>query len=195
MSELGREDPQPLDYANPRNRPASKYGWILLFILLPAVLLLVASLLLPSLNSPHPTSPRVMSASNLRQIGQGILLYTLDHNGDYPDSFGTILLNEDVTSSVFVSPRRSETPANGPTTQAIAVQLIAGPHLSYVYLGRGLSTKTVTPNTIVAYELVGPDGTNVLFGDGHVEFFDAAVAAKIVAKTSNGQFPVTMPAQ
>jgi prepilin-type processing-associated H-X9-DG protein len=196
MSESDAEEPQPLDYANPRDRPARTHDWILLFIFCPAVLLLLAAIVLPRFSRPisHAwSSPRLFSQSNLRQIGQGILLYTNDHNGDYPDSFAIILLNEDVTSAEFVSPSRSETPAAGPTTQAIAAQLVPGPHLSYVYLGRGLSANTVTPDTIVAYELINPDGTNLLFGDGHVEFFDGPETAKIMAKVSCGKFPVTMP--
>jgi hypothetical protein len=156
MSEYGSDNPQPLNYANPRNRPAKPVNWILWIVLIPAVLLILWLLLIPSSRVPRDLARRVQSASNLRQIGQAILLYTGDHKGDYPDSFATILLDEDVTSPVFVSPRRSETPAAGPTTQAIAVQLIPGPHLSYVYLGRGLSANTATPDTIVAYELVGP---------------------------------------
>jgi prepilin-type processing-associated H-X9-DG protein len=194
MSESGRDDPQPLDYANPLKVPMRRNHWVLWLILIVLLLLLLASLLLSTLNPSYShTAGRVRSASNLRQIGQAILLYTNDFNGDYPDSFATILMDEDVTSGVFVSPERNETPAIGPTTQSMAVQLIPGPHLSYVYLGRGLSIKTVTPDTIVAYELVVPDGTNVLFGDGHVEFFDAKTAAKIVAKASTGKFPVTIP--
>jgi prepilin-type processing-associated H-X9-DG protein len=137
-----------------------------------------------------------MSASNLRCIGQAILLYTNDHRGEYPDSFQTILLNEDVTSAVFVSPARSETPAKGPTTQAIANQMAAGGHLSYIYLGRGLSGNTVKPNTIVAYEMIphAGGGTNVLFGDGHVEWVGPVTIGKIGSRAAVGQFPVTLPA-
>jgi prepilin-type processing-associated H-X9-DG protein len=193
MSGPDSEEPRPLDYANPRNHAGRRHYWLFLFVLIPCILLCLALFLVPAIPRSHAVSSRVRSQSNLRQIGQAILLYTDDHRGDYPDSFATILLNEDVTSAMFVSSSRSESPAAGPTTQAIAVQLVPGPHLSYVYLGRGLSANTVTPDTIVAYELIGPDGTNVLFGDGHVEFFGAAVAAKIMARVSSGRFPVTMP--
>jgi prepilin-type processing-associated H-X9-DG protein len=70
-------------------------------------------------------------------------------------------------------------------------------HLSYVYLGSGLSTTTATPDTIVVYEIPAnaTAGSNILFGDGHVEYMNAAYVAKIVAKASAGQFPVTMPSQ
>lgn len=156
--------------------------------------LLLATFFLPSRNGSR-SAPRVKSAANLRQIGQAILLYTKDFHGQYPDSFQAILVNEDITSSVFVSPLRSETPADGATTQAIAGQLDAGGHVSYVYLGRGLSTSTVTPNTVVAYELPANsgEGANILFGDGHVEFFDGAFVDNIIGKVSTGEFPVTMP--
>jgi len=142
-------------------------------------------------------SGRVKSASNLRQIGQAILLYGNDHQGKYPDSFQTILLNEDITSEVFVSPSRSETPASGATQQQAADQLTEGGHVSYVYLGRGLSANTVTPDTIVAYEMIpnSGDGSNVLFGDGHVEYFAAPTAAKIIGRAATGEFPVTMPSE
>ncbi len=151
--------------------------------------------LLPSQNKEPNTSPRVKSMSNLRQIGQAILLYTQDFNGQYPDSFGTILLNEDITSPVFVSPSRSETPASGPTTQAAADQLADSAHVSYVYLGRGFTTMTVRPDDIIAYELPAQPngGANILFGDGHVEFDDGTVLAKILGRANCGIWPVTMP--
>lgn len=105
------------------------------------------------------------------------------------------MLNEDVGSDVFVSPSSSDTPAQGPTKQAIADQLSAGSHLSYVYLGNRLTTNNATPDTVVAYEKLEPDadGTNVLFSDGHVDWVDSATAAKIIAEAQAGKFPVTMP--
>lgn len=168
-------------------------------IAIPCLVLLLglsAYFLMPPSIGSHPTSPRGRSASNLREIGQAILLYSNDHNGKYPDTFQDILLNEDITSDVFVSPLRNETPAVGPTTQAVADQLIAGGHLSYVYLGRGLSTITANPDTIVAYELPidSSSGGNVLFGDLHVEFEDATWMTKLIDRLKSGQLPVTIPA-
>jgi prepilin-type processing-associated H-X9-DG protein len=174
----------------------ARFTWA--FGLLAFILFLgfVATLFLPSLNQEPRTAPRVKSASNLRQIGQAIFLYTQDSHGQYPDTFQALLLNEDITSAVFVSPTRSETPADGPTTQAIADELAAGGHVSYVYLGRGLSVASVTPTTIVAYEIPNDSnaGANVLFGDGHVEFEDAVYMSKVISRVAVGQFPVTMPA-
>jgi prepilin-type processing-associated H-X9-DG protein len=104
-------------------------------------------------------------------------------------------LNEDVTSDAFVSPLRDETPAGGATTREVADNLDSGGHVSYIYLGKGLTTKTVMADMVVAYEMpVPPDGGgNVLFGDGHVEYFDGSVLSKIVGRMATGKFPVTMP--
>jgi prepilin-type processing-associated H-X9-DG protein len=59
-------------------------------------------------------------------------------------------------------------------SQAAIVQNLAGPHhLSYVYVGNGLTTSTVDGNTLVAYEPPDNhqgDGMNMLFGDGHCEW-------------------------
>ncbi len=97
----------------------------------------------------------------------------------------------------FISPMRSETPAEGATTRQIADQLDAGGHLSYVYLGRGLTAHTVTPNMVVAYEMPASanGGGNVLFGDGHVEYFGGDYISNVVAKAATGEFPVTMPSE
>jgi prepilin-type processing-associated H-X9-DG protein len=163
--------------------------------LLAVLVFLLVSILLPTgYVSPYRAN-QIKSASNLRQIGQAILLYTNSHMGEYPDSFRTIFLNEDVVSEVFVSPERFETPATGPWP-AITDQLTPGSDLSYIYLGRGLSVNTVTPNTIAAYEMIphAGGGTNVLFGDGHVEWVGPATIGKIGSQANSGQFPVTIPA-
>ena len=193
------EDPPPiLDYSQSRREPGRLLRHLPTIAIVILLGLLLALILLPIGQSPSAPAPRVKSASNLRQIGQAILLYTNDNDGAYPDSFQTILLNENITyitSAVFVSPLSSDTPAQGPTPQAIADQLAVGGHLSYVYLGRGLITKTATPKTIVACEMLLPssNGSNVLFGDGHVEFVPASTVLKIIAKAATGIFPVTMP--
>ena len=69
----------------------------------------------------------------------------------------------------------------------IVTSWAAGGHLSYLYNGRGLSTGTATDQTVVAYEPLTNhenDGGNVLFGDGHVEFFNRAALQKILPTTS-----------
>jgi prepilin-type processing-associated H-X9-DG protein len=188
-------DPPILEYAGPSPRHGHSFRDLRLIAIGILVLLFFILMLLPPRNGSHPASPRLISASNLRQIGQAILLYSNDESRIYPDNFRTLLLHGDITSQQFVSPLSSDTPAAGPTTQAIADQLTAGGHLSYIYLGRGLTIQTATANTVVAYENLSIAGTgaNVLFGDGHVEWDDAKFIKQIINKSASGKFPVTMP--
>jgi prepilin-type N-terminal cleavage/methylation domain-containing protein/prepilin-type processing-associated H-X9-DG protein len=51
------------------------------------IIALLISILLPSLNRARETANRVKCASNLRQIGQAILLYSNDEKGPYPRTF------------------------------------------------------------------------------------------------------------
>jgi prepilin-type N-terminal cleavage/methylation domain-containing protein/prepilin-type processing-associated H-X9-DG protein len=48
------------------------------------IIALLISILLPSLNRARETANRVKCSSNLRQIGQAILLYANDNKGNYP---------------------------------------------------------------------------------------------------------------
>ena len=48
------------------------------------IIALLISILLPSLNRARETANRVKCASNLRQIGQALLLYSNDNKGTYP---------------------------------------------------------------------------------------------------------------
>jgi prepilin-type processing-associated H-X9-DG protein len=196
MSEAN--DPPPLDYANLGLRRRRRW-WVWLIVLIPIVLLVI-SFLLPSQQGMGRGAPKVKCAANLRQIGQAILLYANDNHGQYPDSFGTLLLNEDITSDAFVCPDSNDTPATGATTQAIVANLTAGGHLSYIYLGNGMNTATVAANAVVAYEPLSNHantGMNVLFGDGHVEFIFANTPAAVSMASQLGakKFPVTMPVQ
>ncbi len=135
-------------------------------------------------------------ASNLRQIGEGILLYANDHQGQYPDSFGTILLNEDIRPDVFVCPDSADEPATGATTQTTAANLTTGGHLSYIYLGSGMNSATVPANAVVAYEPLSNHGNsrmNVLMGDGTVDFLKPSAAASVLSQVTAKKFPVMLP--
>ena len=53
------------------------------------IIALLISILLPSLNRARETANRVKCGSNLRQIGQAILLYANENKGNYPRTFYT----------------------------------------------------------------------------------------------------------
>jgi len=48
------------------------------------IIALLIAILLPALNKARETANRVKCASNLRQIGQGLALYSNENNGTYP---------------------------------------------------------------------------------------------------------------
>jgi prepilin-type processing-associated H-X9-DG protein len=188
-------DFHPTEDRQPRGRQ-----WVWLLGILAAIILIGAItsfLFLPTLGS-RPTSNIIKCASNLCQIGQAVMLYAQGHQGHYPDSFKELLLDEDnpISADVFICPSSKDTDATGATTQAIAEDLDRSGHLSYIYVGRGLTDKTVDENTIVALEPLANhgDAINVLFGDGHVDRFMESRASRIIAMVQSGKLPVTMPA-
>jgi prepilin-type processing-associated H-X9-DG protein len=111
---------------------------------------------------------RVKCAANERSIGQAILLYCNDNQGQYPPDLVALVKNEDITTGIFVCPSSNDTPATSPDS------LLSGGHCSYIYLGQRLTT-SADPTTVVLYEDPGDhgDGVNMLFADGHVEFVAA----------------------
>jgi prepilin-type processing-associated H-X9-DG protein len=123
-------------------------------------------------------------------------MYANENRGEYPDSLATLFTHEDFSSGVFVCPSSNDTAASGPNTQAVATNLTAGGHLSYIYVGAGWTTATTPADAVVAYEPLtnhGGAGMNVLFGDGHVNWLNATKAQIILATAAQGKPPVIVP--
>lgn len=109
---------------------------------------------------------------NLHQIGLGILLYSRDFGGQYPDTLANLIAYENMSTNVLIDPESNETPATDATTQQTIADVAKGGHQTFIYLGAGLTEKTADANTLIAYEplTVYGNGTNALFGDGHGEW-------------------------
>jgi hypothetical protein len=143
----------------------------------------------------HPREPanRVKCASNLRQIGQGILLYSND-NGVYPPTLGLLISTADINSEVMNCPSSDETRAPGtqPTDMAKALDANPAMHSSYVYVGASLNIKSPA-GCVLAYERRHTHhkerGMNVLYNDGSVNWVDEKEAKHIEAELAAGQNP------
>lgn len=129
---------------------------------------------------------RVKCASNLRQIGQAIVLYANENQGRYPDNFEALLLTMDITSELFICPSSNDDRAQGDTAKDMAARLSHG-HCSYVYHGRGLTTSVPATRPIACEPLANHQGAgiNILFADGHVERFTPSEAQKVMRRISD----------
>ena len=187
--------PTPLDYASPSSNPRHRTRPLTWVIASVVAALLLFSIFGPSGTRSRPVANLVKCGSNLRQIGQAIMLYANEHQGRYPDKLGD-LMDQDITTAVFICPASNDTDAvPGPTPQASSANVHAGGHLSYIYLGKGL-TGTQPATIVIAYEpLTNHNNTeiNVLFGDGHIEFVHVPAATTLIAELNAGQNPPKTP--
>lgn len=132
---------------------------------------------------------QVMALSHLKQLGSVIMLYSNDHQGNLPDSLesliGANVLPPEDMARLLAGNRPDIDFAEGDTPQALIADFSAGGHCNYIYFGRGLTTKALKPDFIVAYEPVPQhrDGyVGVLFGDFHTEMLNVNELVKPLQK-------------
>ena len=144
---------------------------------------ILMSILLPSLNRARETANRVKCASNLRQIGQAILLYSNEHQGKYPPDLATLIKTEDITAQSFVCPDTGKSPP--PNMQPDQAAAWVNENSDYTYKGANMTMQQMDPQAVVCYERDadhGGDGMKILFGDGHVEFMTLPLAHQMIQK-------------
>ncbi len=105
-----------------------------------------------------------------------------------------MLDNITVGPECFVCPKSTLFYARGATTKAIQNDLISGNHVSYIYCAAGLSMP-LSDEAILAYEPIADHerGSNVLFGDGHVEFVNKGAMKFCIAELARGHNPPSSP--
>jgi prepilin-type processing-associated H-X9-DG protein len=147
---------------------------------------LALGVLMPSVSRARETANRVKSGSNLRQIGQGVMLYANDHKGSNPPDLGTLLKEEELTPEVFIAPQTEKmVPPDVRTMTREQQAAWVEQNADYVYLGKGKSAFKMKPDEVLAHEKleVGRgQGVNVLFGDGHVEWMPVPAAQQVLQK-------------
>jgi prepilin-type processing-associated H-X9-DG protein len=186
-----------LEYASAAGNvtPARKSGirylvWAVGILVIGGMLI---SVMLPSLCRAREPANRVKCGSNLRQIGQAIALYAQGHGGQYPPSLAVLFSTEDISAEVMICASSSDEKSAATDMKGVEAEVAAAEGntpghkhcLSYVYVGKGLTERTATERTIVAYEPLenhGGQGVNVLFGDGHVEFYSKAEWVKMAGE-------------
>ena len=172
----------------------SHAGYAITIAAFEIAIVLAAAIILPSMGRPRESSQRVKCASNLRQIGQAMLLYANENAGRYPPTIGLLLATQDMTSECFVCPSSDLDKAPGATNAQQATALAATPakHLSYVYLAAGQTLNGSPADAIHAYEPPAnhdDDGMNVLYADGRVEWLNIAEAKRVLAEVQAGHNP------
>ncbi len=142
-----------------------------------------AAVMLPALNRVRTQTMKLKSANNLRQIGNVAFLYANEHKGALPDNLGQ-LIAYDLPPEIFVSPITGHTPppdlaAAEKDEQAKWVTANA----DYIYKGAGKKIEAAdAATTVLAHEKAGsPEGGNILFLDGHVEWQDKATYDRTIA--------------
>ncbi len=130
-------------------------------------ILLVLLVLLPSLSRAREQAKRVRCAANLHWIARGFLDHAMNNSDPLPaDPFPQLLQSGAIAPTVLVCPGSAATEAD----------VVNDSHACYVFVsgaaGLPLVGLPAPARTVIVYEKKGhhPDGGNVLFADGHVEF-------------------------
>lgn len=156
-------------------------------------LIAVILLLMPTRHRGE-NATRVKCASNLKQIGQALLIYANEHDGELPPNFATLLANADLVGQVFVCSNSNDKPVASRNLKTIRTAFASGGHNSYAYAPPPKKWAELDAADVIAFEsTTHEDGMmNVLFGDGHVEFIAGEAVYSIFDQYGQGVRPIRL---
>jgi hypothetical protein len=133
-------------------------------------------------------------AQNLKQIGLAILLYTNENRGQYPPTLDHLVSTGQLPkgSPVFSCPVCIDDATKRPATTGATVSSSYLLSLPWKPSPGPWLHGGIPPGWVVASEpLSNHDGRgiNVLIDDGHVEWLDAQLAAKVLTELRAGENP------
>jgi hypothetical protein len=154
------------------------------------IVMALAALMIGHTTNSQSRLEQVRCKSNLQQVGQGLLMYANDHNGNYPPGFAP-LIDYGWDPGIFVCPASNDSSARAATTQEALAEFAKPAHCSYVYLA-GNSSTSMPADFVLAYEpleIHGGRGAHFLTRDGEVKWCDAQEAAGIIRQLKAGVNP------
>ena len=132
--------------------------------------LLVVALCIPAISTSLKRARRITCSNYLKQIGFGIKMYAGEHGEIYPVRLREVSEYMAHQSGPFCCPNSGNEPGTFETVDEWT---------DYVYVP-GLP-ESVPPETVLMYcpaKNHEGDGGNVLFADGHVEWFNSEIAER-----------------
>lgn len=174
---------EPLEYATKHDGSPRRPVRTWIKVLIVVVLLTLAVFALwprPRLGLGHPGWGKCFS--NLKQIGQAILLYSNEYGDSMPPDFAALIPTEEMVPEVFVCNSTDDTKSAATQPAYLRSDFANGGHCSYVYLPSDTPVSKLTATDVVAFEPPEHhDGrANVLFGDGHVERLSKQASADLM---------------
>jgi hypothetical protein len=182
---------QPIDYAPPgpsRRRTRIKQ----IAMISAAVIVLLMGVCAVKVTSTAKRSAfHIHTESNLRQIGQTILIYAQENQGVFPPDFAAMLRTQQISAEVFTCSNSDDTRARGPTMQQLLQEFAKPGHCSFIYVGAGLR-EPVRPDAVIAFDSPLHEDfrpISVLWGDGHTDDVPFYMLIQILEDLSIGKNP------
>jgi prepilin-type processing-associated H-X9-DG protein len=180
-----------------RGRGMAITGLILGVVAFPVagVLFMMLSVTFPALSSAREQANRIKCSSNMRQLGQAMLMYANANKDEFPDKLEDLLTADPTLDrNAFICPDDDKAAPSATSVQTAAQEISSGKNCSYIYVGSGVGS-SASPDTVLLYEPLAlhhahNPGMNVLFADGHVEFFASSSAKSILSQQSAGTRPI-----